>query len=301
MTLAPPTQAHLVCDQHMPAPCRRSLAGGEVVFLSRRCPEKPTANEDSVALIPYGEDAAVLVVADGMGGSRAGDQASRIAVEELAMALDRAVEEELPLRTAILNGIEQANHAVQALGIGAATTLAAVEVQNEKGNGGGGIRCTVRPYHVGDSMILLVGQRGKMKLQTVSHSPVGFAVEAGLLDEQEAMHHEDRNLVSNVLGAADMRIEIGPILKMAPYDTLLLATDGLFDNLHVEEIVARIRKGPLHKAGAALAEDASARMTTAEEGQPSKPDDLTFLVFRQAAGRPTLPSRSSGDGSRGSA
>ena len=43
-------------------------------------------------------------------------------------------------------------------------------------------------------MILTTGQRGRLRMQTVSHSPVGFAIEYGLLDESEAMHHEERHL-----------------------------------------------------------------------------------------------------------
>jgi serine/threonine protein phosphatase PrpC len=130
-------------------------------------------------------------------------------------------------------------------------------------------------------MILVVGQRGRVKLQTTSHSPVGFAVEAGVLDEREAMHHEDRHLVSNVVGSPEMKIEIGPRLRLAMHDTVLLASDGLFDNLHIEEIVDRVRKGPLEVAARRLAQDSWERMTCPRSGQPCKPDDLTFILFRR--------------------
>jgi serine/threonine protein phosphatase PrpC len=94
------------------------------------------------------------------------------------------------------------------------------------------------------------------------------------------MHHEDRHVISNMLGTPDMRIELGSTLELAPRDTLLLATDGLFDNLHVEEIVELSRKGPMPKVAAALADRAGCRMTRPEPGVPSKPDDLTFVLFR---------------------
>jgi serine/threonine protein phosphatase PrpC len=145
----------------------------------------------------------------------------------------------------------------------------------------------VRPYHVGDSSILVVGQRGRLKLQTVPHSPVGFGVEAGLIDASDAMHHEERHVVSNVLGSADMRIEVGSELLLAPRDTLLLATDGLLDNLHTEEILESIRAGPLARGGLRLVEAASRRMREPRPGQPSKPDDLTLVAYR-SAGRPGL-------------
>ena len=77
-----------------------------------------------------------------------------------------------------------------------------------------------------------------------------------------------------------MRIEIGPVIEMAARDTLLLASDGLADNLHVSEIVDNIRTGTLPKAARSMAEEALDRMENPQEGHPSKPDDLTFIVFR---------------------
>jgi serine/threonine protein phosphatase PrpC len=252
----------------------RSLAGGAAVVCSMRCPSKESPNQDAAALIPAGEDAAVLVVSDGVGGERAGAQASEIAVRCLAEEVSRSDGNEERLRAAILDGIERANGAVQELGIGAATTLAAVEL----------CEGWARPYHVGDSMILVVGQRGKIKLQTVAHSPVGFALEAGVIDERDALHHEDRHVVSNVLGAPDMRIEVGSALRLARHDTLLVASDGLFDNLHVAEIVERVRKGPIASCARRLAADARRRMTEPAPGEPSKPDDLSFVIFRPRGG-----------------
>jgi len=137
---------------------------------------------------------------------------------------------------------------------------------------------------VGDSAILVVGQRGKLKLQTLSHSPVGYAVESGLLDADEALHHEERHIVSNMVGAPDMRIEVGSALALAPRDTVLLATDGLMDNLGLAEIVEIVRRGPLERAARRLAELCDERMRRPLEGQPSKPDDVTFVLFRRAAG-----------------
>ncbi len=129
-------------------------------------------------------------------------------------------------------------------------------------------------------MILVCGGRGKVKLLTVPHSPVGFAMEAGILNEKEDMHHEDRHLVSNVIGTPEMRIEIGSTLKFKPRDTLLLASDGLFDNLHINEIVERIRKGPLQKSLDQLVHTAKSRMLNHRSGKPSKPDDLTVIAYR---------------------
>jgi serine/threonine protein phosphatase PrpC len=91
-----------------------------------------------------------------------------------------------------------------------------------------------------------------------------------------------------------MRIEIGAKLKLAPRDTLLLASDGLADNLHTDEIVARIRKGPLKRAVGRLVQEAHSRMDRSTNGSPHKPDDLTLIAFRprkRASGfrRPAAP------------
>jgi serine/threonine protein phosphatase PrpC len=83
-----------------------------------------------------------------------------------------------------------------------------------------------------------------------------------------------------VLGAPDMRIEVGTQRRIAPRDTLLLASDGLSDNLRTEEIVALLRTGPLDAACERLAEVARARMQAPGAGEPSKPDDLTFVAYR---------------------
>ncbi len=263
--------AALYVDRDMSDPEVHRVGGGQAAVFSARCPGKESANEDAAAILSFGDNACVLLVADGVGGERAGKEAATLAIQAMSAALEEAERQGWMLRTAIMNGIERANRGILDLGVGAGTTLAAVEVQNG----------TARPYHVGDSTILLVGQRGKVKLQTVAHSPVGFAVEAGVLDASEAMHHEDRHLVSNMLGVEDMRIEVGSTRRLAPLDTLLVASDGLSDNLHTEEIIECIRTGPLAEVARELACHAHRRMEGPAEGEPSKPDDLTFVGFRR--------------------
>lgn len=252
-----------------------ALAGGLACVICWRGPQKETANEDGVALIPCGEHAAVLAVADGFGGHPAGDEASHLALETLGERVRRAAEQGQDARLGILDGFEQANQAIVAMGRGAASTLAVLEVDFDH----------VRPYHVGDSAVLVFGQRGRMRLQTLAHSPVGYGVEAGLLAEQDALLHEDRHLVSNMLGTAEMRIDVGPRLRLGSRDTALIASDGLFDNLSIEEIVQRLRCGPLLDGVLAMAETCRQRMLTPVDGRPSKPDDLTVVAFRLAPPR----------------
>ena len=249
---------------------------GEVAVSTIGDLDKAGPNEDSAAVIPVNEDYLVLIVADGVGGMAGARRASNLTVETIgATVLNIDETTGTKLRTAILDGIEAANQAVLDLGNRSASTLALAEI-------GPGY---IRTYHVGDSILLLCGQRGLVKLQTTPHSPVGFAMEAGLIDENEALQHNELNLIFNVIGSADMRIEIGSELPIAARDTLLIASDGLTDNVRQEESVEIIRKGSVEKAVIGLTEIAQNRMRTEAPGRPSKPDDFTAILFRPQPAR----------------
>jgi len=247
------------------------VGGGSVVALTERAPDKDTENEDTVAVIPWGPESVVMVVADGAGGLPAGKRASLTAVSSLVEALSVAMSETVVLRTAILDGIEAANEAVMRLSNGSATTMTVVTIEGQ----------IARSYQIGDSEALVVGQRGRVKLQTTAHSPTGFAVEAGFLDEREALHHAERHLVSNFLGTSDMKIDIGAPVELRPRDTVLLASDGLMDNVHIHETIEHIRKGPADAAVDAVVDLARRRMQANNSKEPSKPDDLSLILYRK--------------------
>jgi serine/threonine protein phosphatase PrpC len=254
-----------------PASVEVSVAGGEAIAYTCRDPYKDSENEDTLAILPYGPGAAVLVVADGAGGLPAGKRASMTAVNTLAESLQVAMDNTMLLRTAILNGIEAANNAVLGLANGSATTMTVITLEGR----------LVRSYQVGDSEAIVIGQRGVVKLQTTAHSPTGFAVEAGFLDERAALHHKDRHLVSNFIGSSDMRIDVGAAVDLDLRDTILLASDGLMDNVHVDEMIELVRKGPLADAVQNVVGLANQRMQNVKDGQPSKPDVLSLILFRK--------------------
>jgi serine/threonine protein phosphatase PrpC len=263
----------LLDGESVPDELNIEVGGGQVVAYTGRAPDKETENQDAVAIIPYGPDAAVLVVADGAGGLPAGRRASQTAVATLDKSLQLAASQTMLLRTAILNGIEAANAAVLDLANGSATTMTVVTVEGR----------IARTYQIGDSEALITGQRGVIRGQTMAHSPTGFAVEAGFLGEREALHHEERHLVSNFIGTADMRIDIGATIELRPKDTVLVASDGLTDNIHLHEIIDLMRSGPLQQALDSIIKLAMHRMTAEPSKQPSKPDDLSIILFRKAA------------------
>ncbi|MEM1068586.1 MAG: protein phosphatase 2C domain-containing protein [Planctomycetota bacterium] len=262
------TVEKLYVEADMPSADATPLGTGQAVTLCRRCPGKSEPNDDSAAVIQTSWGAIVLVVADGVGGSPHGHRASAIAVQTVAQKV-LAAAPNADLRACVLDGIEQANQSILKLSIGAATTLAVVEVQER----------VARGYQVGDSTMLIVGQRGALKWKSTSHSPVGYAIEAGMLDESDAMLHDERHVVSNLVGSREMHIEIGPAQPLAIRDTIIVGSDGLFDNARIEEVIQRGRCGKLSKRIKQLDDLATERMMQNQPNQPGKPDDLSVILY----------------------
>ncbi len=76
-------------------------------------------------------------------------------------------------------------------------------------------------------------------------------------------------------------MDISAPVAIAPRDTILLTTDGVLDNLYLDEIVDIIRVGPIALAADRLIAAAQARMMLAAEAEPSKPDDATIVLYRR--------------------
>ena len=264
-----PAECHILIGRDLREPIHLRLSMGEVVMVTVARDGSELENEDVVGVLPFGSSSAILVVADGMGGTRNGAQAASLAVNQLATQVAEHADT-TTVRTAILDAIEISNRRILSEIPDGGTTLALVELSDHG----------IRPFHVGDSTVLVTGQRGRLKLNTIAHSPVGFAVEAGLLHVDDALGHEELHLVSNALGFEGMRIELGAPLELARYDTVLIASDGLTDNVFLDEIVRSIRCGPLLRGISDLARLARLRMSGDSAGT-TKPDDLSLVAYRR--------------------
>ena len=265
-----PEPCQLYREVEMGEPQVVSFASGTVAVFSASKPTTDGPNEDAAALFHLGPERGVLVVADGAGGMRSGNRASSIALDAMKETASQANGSEASLRAAVLNGFELANEKILDSGAGSATTLAVATIENN----------LVRCYHAGDSMVLVTGQRGRVKLLTTSHSPVGYGVEAGLIDEDKALGHDQLHLVSNLVGCNDMHIELGPTRPLNTFDTVLIASDGVCDNLHLDEIIDIVRKGKLKEVAQTLVERCRKRMAGENGDEPNKPDDFTFILYR---------------------
>jgi serine/threonine protein phosphatase PrpC len=258
--IAPEDSAALVCEE---------VPAGQVVLCGTADPTQPgRATEDRAAMWTV-NGATVLTIADGVGGHATGGLAAELAIDSMSKSVLDDTDNDV-MRHAVMDAFETANKRVCELGTGAATTLATAIVRDG----------ALRALHVGDSAILIVGGRGTILFQTVAHSPVGYAVEAGILSEDEALHHADRHVVSNVIGTTDMRVEVHAPIRLKPRDTVVLATDGVLDNLDLAEVADLVRMGPLKQAAERLAAACRQRMLAPREGEPCKPDDATFILFR---------------------
>jgi serine/threonine protein phosphatase PrpC len=252
------------------APQALECPGFEVVACTHASPYHPERNEDAAGAWTLDDGTVVLAVADGMGGMPQGAEAAATAIR----SLDRHIKGAGPsavMRSVLLDAIEATNAEVLKKYPGAGTTLIAGKIEAGR----------LRTFNVGDSGVMLVGQRGRVKLETMAHSPVGYGVAAGLIDPETALEHEDRHFVSNHLGSPSMHIEIGSRCSVALRDTLLIASDGLLDNLAPNELVEVIRCGPLLKAAQILSDRCRERMKLEDSSLPGKPDDLTFLLARR--------------------
>jgi PPM family protein phosphatase len=195
-------------------------------------------NEDSVQL--WGQEQAVLaVVADGMGGAAAGEEASRIAVDTIKSLLlstpyqqpvdyknvaedtlvDRLAE---VVRQANLNIIAKAVAAPELKGMGTTMTLAFAR--------GGDVVLA----HVGDSRAYLVdGFDHTITQLTADHSFVQALVDAGHITEEEAETHPMKNVLYRALGQnGDVDVDLISGVLLNPGDRIIMSSDGL--TLHVK-------------------------------------------------------------------
>lgn len=270
--------ANLISGHLVPrddGPDRHSIAvgGGQAEVYCDISPEKPADNQDCLMTLQLSPDRCLLAVADGAGGIYGGRRAARLALQTLRDQVRDANPGSDELRTAVLSAMEVANAAVISATRGAACTLTAATVDGRE----------VRVFHVGDSVALMTGQRSALKLQTVAHSPVGFALAGGFLTEQDAMFHPERHVVSNFVGTQEMVIEVGPPITMAKHDSILLASDGLTDNLYTDEILSIMRRGPIAGSLDKLVEKTVNRMRHRDQMAPGKADDLAIILFRKPA------------------
>lgn len=174
-------------------------------------------NEDAFKVAEKGE---FFIVADGMGGHRAGEVASQMACDLIATALDHTTGSPAPQR--LESALTFANerlfdhqlHHEQCRGMG--TTLTALLIEEATGY----------IAQVGDSRAYLY-RAGDLSQITRDHSLVAELVRSGELGAEEAFDHPQKNVLTKALGT-DPQIKIDLFeLELQDGDLILLCTDGL--------------------------------------------------------------------------
>ena len=186
-------------------------------------------------------------VADGMGGHKAGDIASRMAVLMLGRVLEDAVPSEYLLRA----GIEEINALVyerqmedEALS-GMGTTITVLWEGSD----------FVLLGHVGDSRAYL-RRRGTLSQISQDHSMVGEMVRQGVITKQMAERHPYRNIITKAIGT-DQTVEPDILrLEKHPGDQWLLCTDGLTGYVKDDEIAMALERLSLDDAADVLLQQA---------------------------------------------
>ncbi|HTD18206.1 MAG TPA: Stp1/IreP family PP2C-type Ser/Thr phosphatase, partial [Ktedonobacteraceae bacterium] len=192
-------------------------------------------NEDNMAyVIPkdpqvMAKKGALFIVADGMGGHAAGEVASEIAVDTVSNVYYQDDSDDVAY--SLLHAIKRANALIHQraaenmLRSGMGTTCVAAVL---RGN-------MAYIANVGDSRAYLV-RDGQVKQVSQDHSWVAEQVRAGLLTEDQARTHAQRNVITRCLGTqADVEIDVFPE-QLEDKDALVFCTDGLSGLVSDDEI-----------------------------------------------------------------
>ncbi|HEX2700127.1 MAG TPA: protein phosphatase 2C domain-containing protein [Acidimicrobiales bacterium] len=184
-------------------------------------------------------DDPLFAVADGMGGAAGGEEASLTAVTALKVAFEAD-----PTADGLADGVRNANRAVwekalehpQLRGMG--TTMTAVALVPT-----GDDEEVLAVANVGDSRVYLF-RDGRLDQITDDHSVPEELVRAGRITPEEAVSHPQRNMLTRVLGN-EPEVEVD-CFAIIPYsgDRLVLASDGLFNEVDHDTIAAVARRLP---------------------------------------------------------
>lgn len=189
-------------------------------------------NEDSVNIVENANGEVLVVVADGMGGHKAGEVASSLAVNELSRRFSElssigTKEEAVVWLKEIIDEVnikilKYAEEHVDATGLG--TTCVCTIVTPE----------FLLFGNIGDSSGY-VYKKGKLYKVTKDHTLVNILLESGELTESAAKMHPQKNVLMKALGAAE-KIEIDIFDVERDVDGIFLCSDGLTNMMTVEQM-----------------------------------------------------------------
>ena len=223
-------------------------------------------NQDYVftSEVPIGPLPNLFIVADGMGGHKAGEYASKCAVETIVgeVNLSRG---HMP-KDILEKAISQANRRVRQKASsddnfhGMGTTVVAATFDGDK----------LTVANVGDSRLYLLGSDG-IRQVTTDHSLVEEMIRIGGLDRAKARTHPDKNIITRAIGVVDVVDADFYILEdLKPGDQIVMCSDGL-SNMVEDESIQAIARG-----GGSLKDRAKALIAAANE--KGGRDNITVII-----------------------
>lgn len=193
--------------------------------------QRRTNNQDYANQYKNKAGKSMIFLADGMGGHRAGNIASEMAVTDLGAAwVATEISTINEVREWFAEYLEKENQQIHRIGQdeehkGMGTTLEAVAVIDDQ----------VLFAHVGDSRIGLV-RNGEYHQLTSDHSLVNALLKAGQITEEEAAHHPQRNIITQSIGQKDeLQPDFGMVTVEAG-DFIVINSDGLTNMISGDEI-----------------------------------------------------------------
>lgn len=179
---------------------------------------------------PVGNMPNLFIVADGMGGHKAGDFASKYTVETIEQEVKHAFEKnpreiiKKAIKTANTQVRQQAAMDPNLTGMGTTVVVATV------------IGKYLQVANVGDSRLYIVNE-SEIKQVTRDHSLVEEMVRLGGIERKDARLHPDKNIITRAIGARDEVQADFFTVELRPTDTILMCSDGLTNMLEDEEIL----------------------------------------------------------------
>ena len=218
---------------------------------------------------PVGSLQNLFLVADGMGGHKAGDMASRFTVETFVQLVNSyeytdtvtILTEAVTRVNALL--LEKAGESEDYEGMG--TTLVAATID---GN-------TLKVANVGDSRLYLVGD--DICQVTRDHSLVEEMVLRGQLEKEEAKTHVNKNIITRAIGAGDSVMPEIFSADLSPGVKILMCSDGLTNMLDDNKIARIIKEAP--------SVDEAVDELIASANEAGGKDNVTALVIDPEIGR----------------
>jgi serine/threonine protein phosphatase PrpC len=211
---------------------------------------EPPIDAEGVAV---GDRGILLAVCDGVGGHRAGEIASALALETLSHEME-SLAAGCPRRKLFRAAVENVNQRVwqeaqtETRLRGMATTLTAAAICHE--------RAIIA--HVGDSRAYILRGESIQQL-TRDQSFVASMIASGAMTEEEAEHSPFRSTILQAIGHASTVEVVLDGVDLAKGDVLLLCTDGLSNKVRPEEIADALRSRSLPEAVQELIALANAR------------------------------------------